>query len=250
MTPIVDFIIPTYGNDYWLRRCLASIAEAEMPEIGTVHVVDNHGSFHESNFFCPGLNIRVYKPGKNLGWTGGLQHALPFVTSEYVVFMNDDAEFERMPDRLALLLEHFADPDVAAVGPATGVAMGRQAHPGPDVEQTTLLVGFCILLRKKTLEELGGVQGVTVNGVDLGDDVDLCFRINRAKKKMLIDRRVFVYHHAFKTGTRLYGNARKDGGWNSMSMVSEVVQQLFLKYQGDEPVLLETMGDHGQPNAD
>ncbi len=47
-----------------------------MPELGKVIVVDNGGDFYESDYFCPGLELRVYKPGRNLGWTSGLTHAL------------------------------------------------------------------------------------------------------------------------------------------------------------------------------
>lgn len=244
---MVEVIIPTHDNAYWMKRCLQSLADAKMPELGVVHIVDNHGSFYESDYFCPGLELRVYKPGKNLGWTDGLNHALPNIRSEYVMLLNDDTEFERMPDRLSKLLEHFADPDVVAVGPATGVAMGRQALPGPEIEKTSLLVGFCMIVKVKALWDLGGIQGVPASDTTLGDDVDLCIRINRARKKMVIDRRVFVYHHAFKTGTRIYGGARKDGGWNSLSMVSEVVQKLLLKYDRDS--VLDTIGADGPTGA-
>jgi len=244
---VVECVIPTFKNEYWLKRCLQSLADAKMPELGTVHIVDNGGDFYESNHFVRGLTLRVYKPGANLGWTDGLLHAMPNVRSEFVMFLNDDTEFERMPDRLGKLLEHFKDPDVAAVGPATGVAMGRQALAGPDLEYTKLLIGFCMILRRSTLEEVGGVRGVP-GDMKLGDDVDLCIRLNKAGKKMLIDRRVFVYHHAFKTGTRLYGSARRDGGWNSLSMVSDTVQKLILEY-GAEAVV-DTIGENGPAGSD
>ena len=123
--------------------------------------------------------------------------------------------------------------------------MGRQALAGPDVEDAKLLIGFCILVRVATLHALGGIRGVPAGEMQLGDDVDLCIRINKARMRMVIDRRVFVYHHAFKTGTRLYGSARKDGGWNSQTMVSEVVQKLILEHGAE--VVLETIEEHGHP---
>ena len=240
--PSADCIIPTYTNEYWLKRCLRSLAEAKMPELGRVFVVDNGGDYFAGNHFTLGLDVSVLNPGKNIGWTEGLRFALPHVKSEFVMFLNDDTEFERMPDRLSLLLEHFADPEVIAVGPGTGVAMGRQALAGPDIEPTRLLVGFCMVIRHSDLIAIGGVRGVP-GDMELGDDVDFCIRANKAKKKMVIDRRVFVYHHAFKTGTRLYGSARKEDGWNSLTMVSGVVQKLILEH-GVEAVL-DTIGEDG-----
>lgn len=103
---------------------------------------------------------------------------------------------------------------------------------GPDVEGTKILVGFCMLVRKSALDLVGGVK----LDWDLGDDVDLCIRLTKAGKRLVIDRRVFVYHHAFKTGTRIYGNARADGGWNSIEMVSATTQRLILEH-GAEAVM-------------
>jgi GT2 family glycosyltransferase len=237
----VDVIVPTFSNAYWLRRCLRSLAEAKMPELGKVIVVDNGGDFYESNHFTVGLDTMVLAPGKNLGWTGGLHEGLKHSRSEFVMFMNDDAEFERMPDRLALMLEHFADPDVAAVGPATGTAMGRQAVEGPDLEPTKVLVGFCVLVRRSALDAVGGV----LLDWDLGDDIDLCIRFTKARKRMLIDRRVFVYHHAFKTGVKVFGQPKKVGGWNSVEMVSATTQRLILKHGAK--VVLEALGEEASP---
>jgi GT2 family glycosyltransferase len=214
-----------------------------MPELGKVIVVDNGGDFYESNHFTAGLTTMVVAPGKNLGWTGGLYEGLQHSDSEYVMFMNDDAEFERMPDRLTLMLEHFNDPKVAAVGPATGTAMGRQAVEGPDTEDTGVLVGFCVLVRRPTLDAVGGV----LLDWDLGDDIDLCIRFSKAGYRMVIDRRVFVYHHAFKTGVKVYGQPKNPGGWNSIEMVSATTQRLILKH-GAEAVLA-ALGEEAKPQG-
>lgn len=214
-----------------------------MPELGKVIIVDNGGDYYASNHFTVGLDTMVLAPGNNLGWTGGLHEGLKHSDSEFVMFMNDDAEFERMPDRLALMLEHFADPSVAAVGPATGTAMGRQAVEGPDIEEAGVLVGFCVLLRRADLEAVGGV----LLDWDLGDDIDLCIRLTRSKKRLIIDRRVFVYHHAFKTGVKVYGQPKKPGGWNSIEMVSATTQRLILKHGAD--AVLKALGDEARPQG-
>lgn len=243
MTRSVDVIVPTFQNPYWLKRCLRAFAEAKMPELGKVIVVDNGGDYHASNHFTVGLDVMVLNPGSNLGWTGGLHEGLKHSDSPFVMFMNDDAEFERMPDRLKLLLQHFNDEKVAAVGPATGTAMGRQSVEGPDVEQTHVLVGFCVLLRRDVLDAVGGV----LLDWDLGDDIDLCIRLRKAGWKMHIDRRVFVYHHAFKTGVRVFGQPRKEGGWNSIEMVSATTQRLILKHGAD--LVLQALGDDSTPEG-
>lgn len=203
-----------------------------MPEVRSILLVDNHGGLDENKYRDLFLPIQVFRPGENLGWTKALKFAYPRTTAEFVIFQNDDTEYETKPDRLRKLLSHFEDPLVAAVGPGTGVAMGRQALSGPDLEPTKCLIGFCIAVRRSALEEIGGIH----DKWNLGDDVDLSIRLTKAGKKMLIDRTVFVYHHAFKTGTRLYGTARAKGGWNSLDMVSGITQRLIMEH-GAEAVL-------------
>lgn len=228
--PDVEVIIPTFKNAYWLKRCIQSLADAKMPEITVVHIVDNGGDFYESDYFVPGLTLRVYKPGKNLGWTSALAHALPHVTAPYVVFLNDDTEFERMSDRLALMLQHFVDPKVGMVGPATSIALGKQSVEGPDIEQVKLLIGFCQLIRVDALKAAGGLDESYNMG---GDDFDLCIRLADAGYKLILDRRVFVYHHAFKTGQRLFGKANVPGGWNSPEMATAVYDRISGQYGKD-----------------
>ena len=236
--PSVDVIIPTYRNRYWLKRCLESLAENDFPEINKIYVVDNGSDFDLWNYDIP---LHVLTPGENLGWTGGLAYALRHSDMPFVIFMNDDAEFERKPDGLAKMLSHFKDESVAAVGPATGTAMGRQAVEGPDIEEVGVLVGFCMLIRRSALIEVGGV----LLDWDLGDDIDLCIRFQSAGKGMLIDRRVFVYHHAFKTGVRVYGQPKKPGGWNSIEMVSATTQRLILKHGAEK--VMHALGEEARP---
>jgi len=237
---VIDVIIPTFANEYWLTRCLKSIADGPAKDIRSIIIVDNHGGLDENNYRDLYLPIQVIRPGENLGWTRALKFAYPRVTSEFVMFLNDDTEFETKPDRIEILLDHFKDPEVAAVGPGTGVAMGRQALPGPPLEPTKVLIGFCMLVRKSALDEVGGIH----DQWNIGDDVDLSIRFSKAGKKLLIDRRVFVYHHAFKTGTRIYGPARSKGGWNSLDMVSGITQKLVMEHGSD--AVVDALKDTGR----
>jgi GT2 family glycosyltransferase len=218
----VDIIIPTYDNPYWMGRCLKSIADARLDDLGKIVVVDNFGNFDIPT--RPG--VHVVSPGKNLGWTKALALGLKECESDYVMFLNDDTEFEIKQDRISLMLEHFDDPEVAAVGPATGTAMGRQAVGGPDIEMVKVLVGFCMVVSRHHLAAVGGIN----ESYELGDDMDLSIRFNKAGFSMILDRRVFVYHHAFKTGIRLFGGARVPGGWNSEDMVRTVSEKLIQEH--------------------
>lgn len=207
----LDVIIPTYKNPYWFTRLLLSLQRVKFPEIDTIFVIDNGGDF-DAEPYRADLPLEVIRPGRNMGWTKALNIGLAQSKAPFVMFLNDDTEFEPDSDRLAKLLSHFDDPKVGAVGPATGIAMGLQSTSGPDIEQVALLIGFCVVMRRKALDEIGGMDERFQTG---GDDLDISIRLKDAGYKLLIDRRVFVYHHAFKTGQRLYGNSGVKGGWNS-----------------------------------
>ena len=224
--PSLSIIIPTYSNRYWIARCLNSLVAAKMPEIDAVHIVDNHGDFKFLDCWSS-LPIKVTRPGKNTGWTGALALVWPKIKTEFVMFLNDDTEFEILPDRLSILLSHFSDPSVGMVGPATGIAMGVQALDGPAIEDVKLLIGFCQIVRRSALEKAGGIDSQFLNG---GDDLDISIRLRDAGYRLVLDRRVFVYHHAFKTGNRLFGNSRIPGGWNSQEMATRVYDQVTAKH--------------------
>lgn len=232
MAPAVDVIIPTFKNEYWIRRCLRSMERARFPEINAVHIIDNGGDFDNSPalYAKESVPITVHRQRENLGWGFGLKEGLKHSRAEFVMFLNDDTEFERDPAALTNLLSHFSDPKVAAVGPATSTAMGLQAQPGPDVERVQLLIGFCVLLRRSLLKKIGGLDYSYNNG---GDDIDLSIRFIKRGYKLICDRRVFVYHHAYKTGARVYGPAGVKGGWNSMEQTLDVYGRLYKKHGRD-----------------
>ena len=95
-------------------------------------------------------------------------------------------------------------------------------EPGmPDPSTDTL---------RSALEEIGGLDERWTVG---GDDIDLSIRLRAAGYRLILDRRVFVYHHAFKTGNRLYGNSRIPGGWNSQQMATRVYDMVAEKHGRD-----------------
>lgn len=139
----------------------------------------------------------------NLGWVGGINKGLDYVDtdSEYIIFANNDvvidsAGWERR------LLAHF-DSTVGAVGPVSNYVAGRQNrvfdHPGITEEETKLLIGFFMCVRKSVIEEVGLLddlhsfekEGSRPSG---GDDLDYSIRIRNCGYRLLIARDVFVFH--------------------------------------------------------
>lgn len=63
-----------------------------------------------------------------------------------------------------------------------------------------------------------------------GDDFDWSIRLRDAGYKVLVDRDVFIYHHGFKSGTRLMGDHQTAGGWNSYEMQEKTDLALIKKH--------------------
>jgi GT2 family glycosyltransferase len=233
MTSAVDLIMPTFNNRDYLQPCLASLLH-ESPTSRSFRVLVVNNGHPES---CDWIAEQgwstvevVQTDGRNLGWEGGLKRGLGLSSSPYVIFCNDDIHIPPSSRGwVDALLRHFGDDRVAAVGPASNMVMGLQnifAVGFPPIVATRLLIGFCLAVRRSALDEVGGID----DSLPGGDDFDLGVRLRQAGYRLIADRRVFIYHHGFKTGERLHGTADQPGGWNSLQMQETTKLALIRKH--------------------
>lgn len=211
---IVDIVIPTYDNYQFLSACLASITRHSSTH-GLFHITVVNNGHPESCNWIDHPDITVLQPGKNLGWEGGIKLGLEKTKAPFVLFLNDDT-FIPTSSQLWLntMLKHFIDPKIGAVGASSNVVMGLQnifTFVPFHVFERKFLIGFCFLVRREAIEKAGGIDDTT----NVADDFDMSIRIRKAGYTLLVDRTVFVYHHGFKTGTRVYGTEQQKNGWNS-----------------------------------
>ena len=123
-------------------------------------IVVNNASTDETQEWLAGQDgLCVLNEAENLGWVGGINKGLDYVDtdSEYIIFANNDVILDSAGwDRR--LLAHF-DSTVGAVGPTSNYVAGRQNrvfdHPGIAEEETKLLIGFFMCVRKSVIEEVG-----------------------------------------------------------------------------------------------
>lgn len=226
----IDCLIPTWNNPQLLGQAISSIAQHRNAYPVRVLVINN-GHPDSCNFIPDYPWVKVIQTGgQNLGWEGGLKLGLQQSTSEFVLFMNDDAYVPPSgTDWLRKMVETFRQSEVGAVGPSSNCVMGPQniwkLIPHQIIE-TTFLIGFCMMVRRKALEEVGGIDD-TLPG---GDDLDLSIRLRQKGYKLVARRDVFVFHHGFVTGTRLHGGEGTKGGWNSREMTERTDRALILKH--------------------
>jgi len=227
----VDIIIPTMDNLEQLSACVSSILATRTIYPIRIIVVNNGKDRVENVLVDDPSLVKIINVGKNLGWTGGLEEGLKHSDSEFVLFANDDIYIPLSSYRwLSQLTRHLhVWPRMAAVGPATNCAMGCQNIFAKEASFTvtpTFLIGFCMLVRRSALDEVGGID----LNFPTGDDIDLSIRFLKAGYILQVDRTVFVYHHGFQTGIRLYGDHTKPGGWNSPKMTNDTNRMLINKH--------------------
>lgn len=225
---LVDIIIPSMDNAGFLQPCLSSLLGNQSAE-NLFHItIVNNG--HKNSCDWVDKRVSVLQPGKNIGWEGALKLGLQETKAPFVVFLNDDTHFPTS-SRMWLneLLQHFVHEDVGAVGPSSNVVMGFQniftQTPIP-VFCPTFLIGFCFVVRRSAIEKAGGID----DSLPGGDDIDMSIRLRKAGYRLVADKNVFVYHHGFKTGTRVHGTEAQRNGWNSFEMMEKTNHALIRKH--------------------
>lgn len=227
----VDILIPSFNNREYLEPCLASIKRWTYGPAYHVWVINN-GALGTCKW-AEALGVNVLESGANLGWTGALALGLDHSDCEHVCFLNDDTLIPPSSRHwLATMLRHFDTERVGAVGPATNVCIGSQSifdNAAPLTATVPYLVGFCLLLSRSVLDDVGGVDA----SLPGGDDMDLSIRLRKNNFLLLADKRVFIYHHGFVTGQKVYGRPTAPGGWNSPQYGRMVHDALLRKHGHD-----------------
>jgi GT2 family glycosyltransferase len=254
--PSIGIICPTWNNPEFLNPCIDSILRTGVIGPGGMAelIIVNNGRQPVKEYVSrfPPAQIKVIDTGKNLGWEGGLAEGLKHTEAPFLVFQNDDTF---LPQTSQLFYHHllwvFNDDNVGAVGPITTTAAGVQStyrNNSPWViTQATYLIFFCVMVRRKHLEEIGGID-VSLPG---GDDIDLCMRLRKAGRKVMITPNAFIIHHGFKTGNRIHGDgfAGIKNGWNSQEMTDRTNFNLIRKH-GFKEFIMTLHGSYSNPFID
>lgn len=222
---MIDIIVPTYNNVEQLNSFLDSLRMSGGALNLFKVIVVNNGAKEGKEFINVGDMGIVVNADKNLGWEGGLKLGLEHSDAPFVLFANDDIFIPPFSSTwLQQMLVWFNDPEVGAVGPSSNVVMGLQNmfQPIPHrALEVSYLIGFCMMVRRETLEKCGGVDD-TLPG---GDDLDLSIRLTSEGYKLIALRDLFVFHHGFQTGQKVHGSY-----WNSQGMTEKTNHALIQKH--------------------
>jgi GT2 family glycosyltransferase/Tfp pilus assembly protein PilF len=212
--PDVGIVIPVHNHLEATRNCWLSIKKNTGRPYQLV-LVDN-GSSEQVAYEADQNNIEVIRNEDNTGFAHACNQGIRSTYGEYVVIVNNDTIMP--PGWLDRLLWHMEnDESVGIVGPSTSFAStvqqiqvsyknerdlyefneevyGKNRHQSMEVDK---VVGVCMLMRRKMLEEIGLFD--TRFGIGNFEDDDICLRARLAGYKVLWAKDAFVHHEGSKT---------------------------------------------------
>ena len=218
----VSVIVLNYNQAETTVECLAALAHAHSELIRDIVVVDN-GSRPEELAILRKQNesqdFTLVEVGVNRFFGEGNNIGVDFTTSDYIVFLNNDAFVQ--PGWIEALASTMRDdPSVAAVGPmflypdgrvqeVGGVALptgdavqiGKGAVWGPDHYDTPCPVDYCsaacLMLRRADFLRVGGF-GFEWEPAYY-EDTDLCLKLWTHCGKVMVNPLARVVHIESKT---------------------------------------------------
>lgn len=216
MTPRVDIIIPTYSRPDMALPALQTIIGLQEETPYRIILVNNGGDQKVASMcrwfrantrrYVPwaryhGTRCKVLTTGKNLGFSGGNNYAAKYAKAEWLLFLNDDA-FPQTQNWLTRMIGTAEAQGASAVGPESDYVLGLQhmrfKRAWPMVHPVKFLSGFCLLIKRKVFEKLGGWDERFFNG---DEDLDLSIRLRQNGYGIVVDRSVFVHHKGEQTLT-------------------------------------------------
>ncbi|HUO38002.1 MAG TPA: mycofactocin biosynthesis glycosyltransferase MftF [Mycobacterium sp.] len=198
----VTIVVPVRDNFFGLRRLLGSIRGLH------VIVVDDGSSIpiRESDFNGLHCQVEVVSHARNKGPAAARNTGLAATTTDFVAFLDSDV----VPRRgwLEALLGHFSDPAVALVAPRiiglspsdnlvtryeavrSSLDLGRREAPVVPYGTVSYVPSAAIICRRSALVEVGGFDET----MDVGEDVDLCWRLVEAGVRLRYEPIALVAH--------------------------------------------------------
>ncbi|MFO7314103.1 glycosyltransferase family 2 protein [Rhodothermus marinus] len=219
--PSVSVIIVSWNARHLLERCLPSVVATDYPNLEII-LADNGSTDGSAEWVAATFpEVRIVRHPENWAFCRGNNAAIPHARGRYVVLLNNDVEVP--PEWLWPLVRRMeADPTIGAVQPklrqyhrrthfeyagAAGGFLDRYGYPftrgrlfdtveadegqyddhGPIFWAT----GAAIMLRREALDRVGLLDEHFVLHME---EIDLCWRLQRAGYRIELVPESVVYH--------------------------------------------------------
>ncbi|MFB6748889.1 glycosyltransferase [Bacillus subtilis] len=213
-----SIIVLTYNQLALTKQCLESIWKHTNNDCIEVIVIDNGSHDGTRDYLKQITLIKAIFNKTNEGFAKACNQGLEVASGDNILFSNNDTVVTNqwLEPMIKLL---YQDDKIGMVGPVSNYVSGPQQVPVnyTNVEEiedfsrlyclqqrgrskaVLRLVGFCLLVKKKVLDQVGGFDERFVGGSF--EDDDLSLRVLQAGYQLKIALDSFVHHHGHATFT-------------------------------------------------
>ncbi|MGG0640744.1 bifunctional glycosyltransferase family 2 protein/class I SAM-dependent methyltransferase [Bacillus altitudinis] len=211
-----SIVMLTYNELHLTKKCIDSIKKHTRRDEYELIIVDNASSDGTKEYVRQLEDVVLIDNEKNQGFAKGCNQGAKKATGDSLLFLNNDTivtENWLLPLREAL----FASERIGMVGPVSNYVSGPQlvqpsytdvkelpafakAYTASKKGQRTYvhrLVGFCLLVKRELIEDVGLFDERFVYGSF--EDDDLCLRSLLKGYQLQIVHDSFVHHHGHAT---------------------------------------------------
>ncbi len=219
-----SIIVLTHNQLTYTQACIDSIRKHTSDTPYEIIIVDNHSTDGTPEWLSQQSDIRTIFNDDNRGFPTGCNQGIEIAKGEAILLLNNDTVVTE--NWLTLLLDClYSEPSIGAVGPVTNNCSNYQTIPvsypsllemqlfagqynqrDPDKwERRLKLVGFCMLIKRSIVDEIGLLDERFSPGNFEDDDYSL--RILQAGYQLILCKNVFIHHFgstSFKTNPEQY----------------------------------------------
>ena len=210
--PQCDIVLPVFNGLTYVKDCITSILESSKASPYRLYVIDDC-SDHVTSTYLTKLaadhsQINLHRNSENLGFIKSCNLGISMGAAPSVVLMNSDVIVT--PGWLSRLLRCAeSDPRIASVNPFTNHASNINIPMAPGANfygmdevlannsptnhpDVVTGVGFCMLLRRSALDDVGLFDEVYGRGYC--EESDLCMRLTSRGYRTVVADNVYVFH--------------------------------------------------------
>jgi len=248
-----DIVIPVYNGLTHLRPCVESVIAHTTPACRVLlldDASDDHTFAYMEAVASEHQQVRLLRNPENLGFVKSCNRGIAETSAEYVVLLNSDTIVSpRWLDKMVRCAD--SDPMIAAASPLSNQCphMWVKMLPGrtyfemaelveaasdrvyPDV---TTCEGFCLLLRRRAVEELGRFDEIFSPGY--GEESDWCMRaVSRGWRTVAVDD-TYIYHRGRGTFGEQRSELQERNKWVFHGRWGELYKRDFEDFKRRNPI--------------
>jgi len=254
---LTSIIIPVHNLRDMTAQCLDSIARCTyMPY--EIILVDNGSTdeMPEHLLHTEQYPLLILANDENQSYAAACNQGLEQAQGAYIVFLNNDTV---VTDQwlMRMLAVFRRNPDVGIVGPMSNCAMAAQLiedipykedlielpafaaqHYAENMSlsaEVPFLVGFCLLVKRNVIDEVGNFDEAFSNAYE---EIDFCYRARGAGYKCHIAEDAFIHHWGSAT-FRLLGS--KEDYRANIDVHQELFEERWGNWGNEPPMLIEPL---------